>query len=87
MVEARKRLRGVLAGVEDDNVLFDIDGEAETALVPFEWIASGKLMLTYALIAESLRAAKAAEAVDERTKSLGEANGEDPMTEKNGAAR
>ena len=59
-VEGRKRLRGILAGVECGDVLFDIEGEAETALVPYSSIASGKLVLTDALIAESLRAAKQA---------------------------
>lgn len=87
LIEGRRRLRGVLAGVEDDNVLFDMEGEEETALVPFAWISAAKLLLTDALIAESLKAAKAAEAVEERTQSLGEENGEDPMTEKNGAAQ
>ncbi len=49
LIEGRRRLRGVLAGVEDDNVLFDMEGEEETALVPFAWISAAKLLLTDAL--------------------------------------
>jgi len=59
LVEGQKRYRGVLAGVEDDNVLLDIAGEDETALIPFDWIDSAKLMMSDALIAESLRRSKA----------------------------
>ncbi len=60
MVEGRKRLKGVLAGSEGDNVLFDIEGEGETAVIPFGWIADAKLVLTDDLIRESLKAAKSA---------------------------
>lgn len=58
MVENRKRFAGVLAGVEDDKICLDIEGEEETALIPFEWIETAKLVLTDALIRESLNAAK-----------------------------
>ena len=56
MVEGRKRFTGVLAGMDEGKVAFDIEGEAETALFPLEWIASAKLVLTDELIAESLKA-------------------------------
>lgn len=46
MAEGRKRFKGVLAGVEALNVALDIDGEADTALIPFAWIAEAKLVLT-----------------------------------------
>lgn len=59
-VENQKRFRGHLAGVEDDNVLFDIEGEEDTALIPFGLVASAKLLMTDELIAESLRRSKAA---------------------------
>lgn len=62
MIEGRKRFRGVLAGVEEGDVCLDIEGEEETALIPFEWIAAARLVLTDELIRESLRAAKVAEA-------------------------
>jgi ribosome maturation factor RimP len=46
MAEGRKRFRGVLAGVEGDNVAIDLEGEAETALVPFAWVVEAKLVLS-----------------------------------------
>jgi ribosome maturation factor RimP len=46
MAEGRKRFRGVLAGVDGDNVGIDLEGEESTALVPFAWITEAKLILT-----------------------------------------
>lgn len=67
LVEGRKRFRGVLGGVEGENIVLDIAGEEEAALMPFAWIAEAKLVVTDDLIKESLRAAKiaAAEKVDQ----------------------
>jgi len=45
LAEGRKRFRGVLAGVEDGQVAIDLEGEAETALIPFAWIIEAKLVL------------------------------------------
>ncbi len=45
MVEGRKRFKGVLAGVEGDDVLVDLEGEEDTALLPFAWLADAKLVL------------------------------------------
>ena len=59
-VENQKRFKGHLAGIEDDNVLFDIEGEDDTALIPFELIHTAKLVMSDDLIAESLRRSKAA---------------------------
>lgn len=58
LVEGQRRFRGVLAGVEDGNVLLDIEGEAETALIPLDWIEDAKLMMSEELIKESLRRSK-----------------------------
>jgi ribosome maturation factor RimP len=58
-VEGRKRFKGVLAGVEGDNVCLDVEGEEETALIPFDWIGGAKLVLTDELMRESLKAQKA----------------------------
>ncbi|MEL7486147.1 MAG: ribosome maturation factor RimP [Pseudomonadota bacterium] len=69
LVEGRKRFRGVLAGVEDGAVAFDIDGEEETAIIPFDWVANAKLILTDELIEESLKAAKAAGREEETTQA------------------
>jgi ribosome maturation factor RimP len=46
LVENRKRFKGRLAGVEDASVAIDLDGEDETALVPFAWISEAKLVIT-----------------------------------------
>ena len=46
VADGRKRFRGVLAGTEDDNIAIDLEGEAETALVPFVWVVEAKLILT-----------------------------------------
>jgi ribosome maturation factor RimP len=46
LAEGRKRFRGLLAGTEGDNVGIDLEGEDETAMVPFAWIVEAKLMLT-----------------------------------------
>jgi ribosome maturation factor RimP len=46
LAEGRKRFKGMLAGVEDGQVAVDLEGEAETALIPFAWIVEAKLVLT-----------------------------------------
>ena len=45
-IDGRKRFKGILAGVEDDNVAIDLDGEEDTALIPFDWLVDAKLVLT-----------------------------------------
>jgi ribosome maturation factor RimP len=49
LADKRKRFKGVLAGVEDvdgePHVAIDLEGEAETALVPFAWVQDAKLVL------------------------------------------
>ena len=46
VAEGRKRFKGLLAGVEDDAVAIDLEGEEETAMIPFSWIVEAKLVLT-----------------------------------------
>ena len=46
VAEGRKRFKGMLAGVEDDAVAIDLEGEEETAMIPFAWITDAKLILT-----------------------------------------
>tara|TARA_R110000868_G_scaffold45045_3_gene149901 strand:+ start:44742 stop:45275 length:534 start_codon:yes stop_codon:yes gene_type:complete len=65
LAEGRKRFRGMLAGVEDDNVMLDMDGEEDTTLIPFNWIIDAKLVLTDALIEADLKARAAAPATTE----------------------
>lgn len=60
MVEGRKRFKGIVAGVEGENIAIDLDGEDETALIPFAWLADAKLVLTDELLKRgaALRAAR-----------------------------
>lgn len=50
MIEGRKRFKGMLAGVDGENVAIDLDGEEDTALIPFDWIVDAKLVMSDALI-------------------------------------
>ncbi len=62
MIDGRKRFRGVLKGVEGENVIFDLpEGEAS---IPFAWLSEARLVLTDKLIEDDLKRAKAAEAAD-----------------------
>lgn len=46
LVENRRRFNGKLAGVHEGAVAIDLEGEDETALVPFAWISAAKLVIT-----------------------------------------
>ena len=46
MIEGRKRFKGLLAGTDGDNIAIDLDGEEDTALIPFDWLVDAKLVLT-----------------------------------------
>ena len=50
LAEGRKRFRGTLAGVEDDHIAIDLEGEEETAMIPFAWVIEAKLVLTDELL-------------------------------------
>lgn len=63
MVDGRRRFKGALAGVEDDEVLINI--EEGTIGLKFDWLVDAKLVLTDDLIKEMLRQRKAAGALDE----------------------
>ena len=69
LVENRKRFKGRLAGVEGDKVAIDLDGEAETALVPFAWISEAKLVITDDLLQRgaAARAARLEREKEEQT--------------------
>ncbi len=49
LIEGRRRFRGTLAGIEGDHVCVDLEGEEETALIPFAWLTEAKLVMTDAL--------------------------------------
>ena len=74
LVEGQKRFKGVLAGIDDGKVAFDIEGEDQTALFPHEWIASAQLILTEELIRETMKVDKKA-----RQQNDQEDTGENPM--------
>ncbi|WP_136441962.1 ribosome maturation factor RimP [Pacificoceanicola onchidii] len=58
LIDGRKRFRGVLAGVEDGEVLLNMD--EGTVGLKYDWLAEAKLVMTDELIKEMLRARKAA---------------------------
>jgi ribosome maturation factor RimP len=46
LADGRKRFKGGLAGVEDDNIALNVEGEDDTVLIPFDWVIEAKLILT-----------------------------------------
>lgn len=50
LAEGRKRFKGELAGVDNGHVAINLEGEAETALLPFEWLIEAKLVINDALM-------------------------------------
>ena len=67
LIDGRKRFRGVLAGIEGDEVLINIEqgGEDVTVGLKFDWLADAKLVLTDDLIKAMLKARKDAGPLDE----------------------
>jgi ribosome maturation factor RimP len=67
LIDGRRRFKGALAGVEDDEILILIDegGEEVTIGLRFDWLSDAKLILTDDLIAEMLRQKKASGNFDE----------------------
>ena len=67
LAEGRKRFKGELAGVDGDHVAINLEGEPETALLPFAWISDARLVIDDALLkrgAEARAARLAAEHTD-----------------------
>ncbi len=50
LAEGRKRFRGIVAGTEEEHIAIDLDGEEETAMIPFAWVIDAKLVLTDELL-------------------------------------
>ena len=70
LIDGRRRFKGELAGVEDDEVLITIaagdHGKDEVTIgLKFEWLSDAKLVLTDALIRDVLRDRKDAGQIDE----------------------
>ncbi|PWR02178.1 ribosome maturation factor RimP [Meridianimarinicoccus roseus] len=62
LIDGRRRFKGVLVGIEGDEVLVEI--EEGTIGLKFDWLSDAKLLLTDELISEMLRQRKASGAVD-----------------------
>lgn len=63
LVDGRRRFKGVLAGVNDDEILITI---AEGTIgLKFDWLSDAKLILTDELISEMLRQRKASGDINE----------------------
>ncbi|KAJ30463.1 ribosome maturation factor RimP [Sulfitobacter pontiacus] len=63
LIDGRRRFKGELAGIEDDEVLINV--EEGTIGLKFDWLTDAKLVLTDDLIKEMLRQRKASGAIDE----------------------
>jgi len=62
LIDGRKRFKGMLRGVEDGEILIDI--QEGTIGLQFDWLVDAKLVLTDELVAESLKG-RAQPALDE----------------------
>ncbi len=68
MIDGRRRFRGILQGVQDGEILIEIEGPAGEPLtigLRFDWLSDAKLVLTDELIRETLRQKKDAGVIDE----------------------
>jgi ribosome maturation factor RimP len=63
LIDGQRRFKGVLAGIEKDDVLVNI--EQGTIGLKFDWLSDAKLVLTDDLIKEMLRQRKAAGTLNE----------------------
>jgi ribosome maturation factor RimP len=67
LIDGRRRFKGILAGIEDDEVLIELDDGKEPVTIGlrFEWLSDAKLVLTDELIRDVLRGRKDAGLIDE----------------------
>lgn len=63
LIDGRRRFKGILAGVEGNEVLINLD--EGTVGLQFDWLSDAKLVLTDELIKEMLRQRKDAGVLDE----------------------
>ncbi|MAY86228.1 MAG: ribosome maturation factor RimP [Pseudooceanicola sp.] len=63
LIDGRRRFKGMLAGIEGDEVLINV--EEGTIGLQFDWLSDAKLVLTEDLIKEMLRQRKSAGALNE----------------------
>ncbi|MCC6007076.1 MAG: ribosome maturation factor RimP [Rhodobacteraceae bacterium] len=84
LIDGRRRFRGILRGTEGDEVLIEID--EGTIGLRFDWISDAKLVLTDALVAETLRTAKARHLDPDAAEGFDSVETEDPEAEDSGDA-
>ncbi|MBN8292262.1 ribosome maturation factor RimP [Rhodobacter sp. NTK016B] len=67
LIDGRRRFKGTLQGVEENEVLIEIEDHGEPVIIglQFEWLSDAKLILTDELIEETLRARKSAGVINE----------------------
>ena len=67
LIDGRRRFKGMLAGVEGDEVLIELEEGKESVTIglQFDWLSDAKLILTDELITEMLRQKKASGMIDE----------------------
>lgn len=67
LIDGRRRFKGTLHGVEDGEILIEIEVDSAPQIIglQFEWLAEAKLILTDELIREMLKQKKASGAIDE----------------------
>jgi ribosome maturation factor RimP len=84
LIDGRRRFKGALAGVEDEEILIEIEegGQEVTIGLRFDWLSDAKLILTDDLIAEMLRQKKASGSFDESEfDEIEETDGDDDVAE------
>jgi ribosome maturation factor RimP len=79
LAEGRKRFRGVLAGIEDEHIAIDLEGEDETAMIPFAWIVEAKLVLTDELMKRGAEARAARGDDEDEDEDFGDDDFEDDV--------
>ena len=67
LIDGRRRFKGILAGIDGDEVLVELDEGKEpiTIGLKFDWLSDAKLVLTDELIRDVLRNRKDAGLIDE----------------------
>ncbi len=67
LIDGRRRFKGILAGVEGDEVLLELDDAKEPVTIGlrFDWLSDAKLVLTDDLIRETLRGRRDAGQINE----------------------
>jgi ribosome maturation factor RimP len=81
LIDGRRRFKGILRGIEGDEVLIELDDGKEPVTIGlrFDWLSDAKLILADELIAEMLRQKKADPAFDASAfDEIEESEGEEP---------